>query len=52
MNIEIIFVSFDNILFSFSHEQVVDEYESIDKRVGDLLKYIIIHRKSSFKNDF
>jgi len=29
------------LLFSFAHEQVVDEYESIDKRVGVLLRYSI-----------
>ncbi len=33
---------FFHIRFSFAHEQVVDEYESIDKRVGELLRYIII----------
>lgn len=29
-------------VFSFAHEQVVDEYESIDTRLNDLLRYIII----------
>jgi hypothetical protein len=31
-----------NLFFSFAHEQIIDEYESIDKRVNDLLRYIII----------
>ncbi len=32
----------NKLFFSFGHEQIIDEYESIDKRVNDLLRYLII----------